>query len=192
MAKRRAKDVEEHQRLPGAHAVALARAHFEHDRKTYFLDARLGSHEVVTTALGLAHSGEGLATAVILEGATEALCAAPPERVKPRLFVRLQLAAPLSALALLTVSLVPPRHDVAPEGAQDRARRAAPRAGRRAREARRGPGARRGDRPRSHQTAGRGRAARSSWSAPISRPCAPPLSPRRSSRRAAKSRVSAK
>ena len=30
------------------------------------------------TALGLAHSGEGLATAVILEGATEALRAAPP------------------------------------------------------------------------------------------------------------------
>jgi hypothetical protein len=82
-------------RRPSDEAVAL------------FLDARLGSHEVITTALGLVERREGLATAAILEGATEALRAAPPERVKPRLFAGIQLAAPLSALALVTVSLVP-------------------------------------------------------------------------------------
>lgn len=91
----------------GAGALVARRRSPNDEAIALFLDARLGSKEVVTTALGLHASEGGTARDVILDDAARVLVEAPPERVRPRLFVRLHLTGPVAAAALVGITLAP-------------------------------------------------------------------------------------
>ncbi|HEU4410204.1 MAG TPA: hypothetical protein VFS43_33420 [Polyangiaceae bacterium] len=102
--------------LGAALAVALRRRWSDQEVALY-LDGRLGSDEVVTTALGLGAEGAGGAAveggdearAVVLERAEKALAEADPRRLGPRLWSRAHLLAPVGALALAYALSLPPR-----------------------------------------------------------------------------------
>ena len=82
-----------------------------------YLDARLGSHETVTTALG-AQSSDEPALAHVLERASSVLRSADPERVKPRLWSRWHALVPAAFAAIAGLSLLPlPPAPKAPAGA---------------------------------------------------------------------------
>jgi hypothetical protein len=74
-----------------------------------YLDARLGSHETVTTALGALDSRqtEEPALALVVERAAGVLGSADPARVRPQLWSRLHVVLPVSAAAIAAVSLLP-------------------------------------------------------------------------------------
>ncbi|MEP7049741.1 MAG: hypothetical protein ABJB12_05280 [Pseudomonadota bacterium] len=72
-----------------------------------YLDARLGSSETVTTALGAALSGsQEAALSHVLEQANDVLGKADAARVKPPLWARWHALAPLSVAAIATLSLI--------------------------------------------------------------------------------------
>ncbi len=85
-----------------------------------YLDARLGSHETLTTALGAAGSEEP-ALAHVVERAESVLHDADPARVEPRLWSGLHVSLPLSLAAIAAISLLPlpapPKQPAAPPGA---------------------------------------------------------------------------
>ncbi len=73
-----------------------------------YLDARLGSHETLTTALGAnARSASEPALSHVLEQAAGVLGKADPARVKPRLWSRLHVIVPVSVAAIATISWLP-------------------------------------------------------------------------------------
>ena len=74
-----------------------------------YLDARLGSHETLTTALGaLAEPGiEEPALAHVVERAAGVLHAADPTQLKPKLWSRLHVTLPLSLAAIAAISSLP-------------------------------------------------------------------------------------
>ncbi len=73
-----------------------------------YLDACLGSHETVTTALGAStHGASEPALAHVLERATGVLGSADPARVKPRLWSRAQVILPVSVAAIAAISWIP-------------------------------------------------------------------------------------
>ncbi|HYQ00136.1 MAG TPA: hypothetical protein VER96_15780 [Polyangiaceae bacterium] len=71
-----------------------------------YLDARLASHETVTTALDARSSSEP-ALAHVLERASSVLGSADPKRVKPRLWSRIHALLPAALLGIGVVSLLP-------------------------------------------------------------------------------------
>ena len=82
-----------------------------------YLDARLGSHETLTTALAAQGSDEP-ALAHVLERASSVLRDADPERVKPRLWSRWHALVPAALAAIAALSLLPlPPAPQAPAGA---------------------------------------------------------------------------
>ena len=86
-----------------------------------FLDARLGSSETLTTALG-ARNSEEPALAHVVERAAVVLNGANPEQVKPRLWSRQHLAVPVALAAIAAISWAPlppaPKAPAAPPGAE--------------------------------------------------------------------------
>jgi len=85
--------------------VASRRRWSESDLALY-LDARLGSHETVTTALA-ARGSEEPALAHVLERARDVLGNADPKRVKPKLWSRFHALLPVALSAIVVVSLLP-------------------------------------------------------------------------------------
>jgi hypothetical protein len=71
-----------------------------------YLDARLGSPETVTTALG-AHGDDGPALELVLQQAVRGLDHAEPARSKPKLWSRRHVLVPVSLAAIAAISLVP-------------------------------------------------------------------------------------
>ena len=90
-------------------ATLAGRRRWSESDLALYLDARLGSHETVTTALAAQGSDEP-ALAHVLERATSVLGGADPERVKPRLWSRWHalLPAALAAIAVISVLPLPP------------------------------------------------------------------------------------
>jgi hypothetical protein len=86
-----------------------------------YLDARLGTSETLTTALSAGAADEP-ALAHVVERATSVLGGADPARVKPRVWSRLHVLAPLAAAAIVGISLAPlpkaPPAPAAPPGAE--------------------------------------------------------------------------
>jgi hypothetical protein len=72
-----------------------------------YLDARLGSAETLTTALGATGSADEPALSHVVERATHVLEHADRARVEPRLWSRLHALLPASAAALVAVSVLP-------------------------------------------------------------------------------------
>ena len=74
-----------------------------------YLDARLGSHETLTTAVGtLGSSAEAEpAVAHVVQRAASVLDGADPARLKPQLWSRLHVVVPVAAAAIAAVSLLP-------------------------------------------------------------------------------------
>ena len=74
-----------------------------------YLDARLGSDETLTTALGAVDSKatDEPALSHVVERAASVLDHADPARVRPQLWSRLHVALPVSAAAIAAVSLLP-------------------------------------------------------------------------------------
>ena len=78
-----------------------------------YLDARLGSNETVTTALGaaarssLAPESSEPALSHVLEQAAGVLSKADPARVRPRLWSRVHAVLPVSLAAIAAISLMP-------------------------------------------------------------------------------------
>ncbi|MEI9954573.1 MAG: hypothetical protein WDO74_37795 [Pseudomonadota bacterium] len=99
--------------LVGA-TLASRRRWSERDLALYF-DARLGSHETLTSALA-ARGSEEPALVHVLERANSVLSNADPKRVKPRLWSRLHalLPAALTAIAVISVLPLPPTPKPAP------------------------------------------------------------------------------
>jgi hypothetical protein len=71
-----------------------------------YLDARLGSHETLTTALS-AQGADEPALSHVVEHAAGVLRAADPARAKPRLWSRVHLSLPLSLAAIAVISWLP-------------------------------------------------------------------------------------
>ncbi len=86
-----------------------------------YLDARLGSDETLTTALGARGSDEP-ALAHVVERAASVVGGADPARVKPRVWARRHALLPLGAAALVGICLAPlpkaPAVPAAPPGAE--------------------------------------------------------------------------
>ncbi|HEY1537504.1 MAG TPA: hypothetical protein VGF76_25970 [Polyangiaceae bacterium] len=95
----------------GAAAGALwaGRRRWSDSDVALYLDARLGSHEALTTALGALDSKayDEPALSHVVERAASVLGSADPARVRPKLWSRLHVALPVSAVALAAVSLLP-------------------------------------------------------------------------------------
>jgi hypothetical protein len=89
-----------------------------------YIDGRLGSQEALTTALGAISAPDREAPALVhvVTRAASALHAASPAQLKPPLWSRLHLSAPLSLGAIAAISILPlppaPKAVVAPPGAQ--------------------------------------------------------------------------
>lgn len=86
-------------------ALANRRRWSESDVALY-LDARLGSHETVTTALA-AGASEEPALSHVLERANSVLGSADPTRVKPKLWSRWHALLPAALAAIVVVSVLP-------------------------------------------------------------------------------------
>ncbi|HEY5374457.1 MAG TPA: hypothetical protein VIK01_12285 [Polyangiaceae bacterium] len=95
----------------GAAAGALwaGRRRWSDSDVALYLDARLGSHETLTTALGALASNETEEPALshVVERAASVLGSADPTRVRPQLWSRSHVALPVSAAAIVAVSLLP-------------------------------------------------------------------------------------
>lgn len=98
-----------------AGATLASRRRWSESELALYLDARLGSHETVTTALA-ARGSEEPALAHVLERASSVLGSADPKRVKPKLWSRWHwlLPAALSAIAVVSVLPLPPTPKPAP------------------------------------------------------------------------------
>ena len=86
-------------------ALANRRRWSESDLALY-LDARLGSHETLTTALS-ARGSEEPALVHVLERASSVLGSADPQRVKPKLWSRFHALLPAALLAIAVISWLP-------------------------------------------------------------------------------------
>ena len=87
--------------------VALARRKRWSERDVaLYLDARLDSHETLTTALA-ADGSEEPALVHVLERASSVLSVADPERVQPKLWSRLHALLPVALTAIAVVSRLP-------------------------------------------------------------------------------------
>lgn len=111
--------------LGAACGVLLARrSRWSAAEVALFFDGRLGSHEALTTALGASPGSEPEEPALIhvLARAAAELRGADPARLKPRLWSRLHLSAPLSFGAIAAICLLPlppaPKVVPAPPGAE--------------------------------------------------------------------------
>jgi hypothetical protein len=86
-----------------------------------YLDARLGSHETLTTAL-TAQGSEEPALVHVVERAAGVLHSADPTRLEPKLWSRLHVSLPLSLAAIAAISLLPlppaPKAPAAPPGVE--------------------------------------------------------------------------
>lgn len=93
--------------LVGAVAGALVaqRRRWSESDVALYLDARLGSHETLTTALAAESTEPALAH--VVERATGILSEADPARVRPKLWSRLQMLAPVGLTAIAALSLIP-------------------------------------------------------------------------------------
>ncbi len=95
----------------GAAAGALwaGRRRWSNSDVALYLDARLGSDETLTTALGALDSEarDEPALSHVVERATSVLGSADPARVRPQLWSRMHVALPVSAVAIAAVSLLP-------------------------------------------------------------------------------------
>jgi hypothetical protein len=89
-----------------AGAVLASRRRWSESDVALYLDARLGSHETLTTALAAQGSDEP-ALVHVLERATSVLGSADPERVKPKLWSRLHAGVPVSVAAIAAISWLP-------------------------------------------------------------------------------------
>jgi len=87
-------------------AVLANRRRWSESDVALYLDARLGSHETLTTALAAQGSQEPALTHV-LERASSVLGSADPERVKPKLWSRWHALLPAAMSAIVAVSLLP-------------------------------------------------------------------------------------
>ena len=96
-------------------ANLAARRRWSESDVALYLDARLDSHETVTTALAARGSAEP-ALAHVLERASSVLDSADRKRVKPKLWSRwhLLLPAALTAIAVVSVLPLPPAPKPAP------------------------------------------------------------------------------
>ena len=108
--------------LGGALGVLVARRRrWSAGDVALYLDARLGSHETLTTALGAA-GREVPALAHVVERAESVLHHADPARIKPRLWSRVHASLPLALGAIAAISLLPlpaaPQGPAAPPGAE--------------------------------------------------------------------------
>jgi hypothetical protein len=87
--------------------VALAnRQRWSERDMALYLDARLASHETVTTALG-SQAGEEPALAYVIERAQRVLRSADPKRIRPKLWSRLHVLLPAAVLAIAVISVLP-------------------------------------------------------------------------------------
>ncbi|HET7539687.1 MAG TPA: hypothetical protein VFK05_07440 [Polyangiaceae bacterium] len=92
--------------LVGA-ALAQRKRWSESDVALY-LDARLASHETVTTALAAQGNADGEpALSHVLERATSVLGNADPKRVRPELWSRVHALLPAALLAIVVLSVLP-------------------------------------------------------------------------------------
>ena len=89
-----------------AGAVLASRRRWSESDVALYLDARLGSHETLTTALA-AQGSEEPALVHVLERATSVLGSADPARVKPKLWSRLHAGVPVSLAAIAAISWLP-------------------------------------------------------------------------------------
>lgn len=107
----------------GAGAYLAARRRWSDREMALYLDAKLGSHETVTTALSAREAGASEpALAHVVERANAVLASANPALVKPRVWTRLHALLPLAAAAIVGISLAPlpkaPPAPAAPPGAE--------------------------------------------------------------------------
>jgi hypothetical protein len=96
--------------LVGAAAglVSARRARLGDGEVALYLDARLGAHEAITTALEAAAAPQSSpARAAVLARANEVLARRASDEAWPRMLTRAHLAAPLSLAALVYVSALP-------------------------------------------------------------------------------------
>ncbi|HEU4535719.1 MAG TPA: hypothetical protein VFS00_16440 [Polyangiaceae bacterium] len=89
--------------------VVARRRRWSDQEVALYLDGRLGSDEVVTTALDLGGQGADETRAVVLERAGKALGGAEPRRLRPRVWSAWHALAPAGALALAYALYLPPR-----------------------------------------------------------------------------------
>ena len=88
--------------------VLGARRRWSDSDVALYLDARLGSHETLTTALSASDSGsDEPALALVVERAAGVLGSADPARVKPRVWSRVHALLPVSAAAIIAISFAP-------------------------------------------------------------------------------------
>lgn len=89
-----------------AGAMLAQRRRWSDGNVALYLDARLESHETVTTALAAQGTTEP-ALAYVLERASDVLGGADPKRVKPRLWTRAHALLPAALAGIAVVSLLP-------------------------------------------------------------------------------------
>jgi hypothetical protein len=82
------------------------RRRFSDSAVALYLDARLGSHEAVTTALA-AHGDDGPALTHVVDHALRVLEHAEPIRIKPKLWSRRHLSVPVALAAIAAISFLP-------------------------------------------------------------------------------------
>jgi hypothetical protein len=93
-----------------AGAYVAARRRWSESDVALYLDARLGSNETLTTALSANTSLKGSdepALALVVERAAGILGSVDPARVRPRVWARVHALVPLSAAAIIALSLAP-------------------------------------------------------------------------------------
>jgi hypothetical protein len=89
-----------------AGGIAASRRRWSESDVALYLDARLGSHETLTTAIGARDASEP-ALALVVERASTLLGAADPARTRPRFWSPLHVIAPLSLLAIVAIARLP-------------------------------------------------------------------------------------
>ena len=96
-------------------AALASRQRWSESDIALYLDARLDSHETLTTALA-ARGGPEPALAHVLERASSVLGSADPKRVKPKLWSRWHALLPgaLAVIAVVSVLPLPPAPKPAP------------------------------------------------------------------------------
>ena len=87
-------------------ALMAGRRRWSESDVALYLDARLGSHETLTTALS-AQGSEEPALAHVLSRAAHVLGEADPARVKPALWSRLHVILPVAAAAITAICFLP-------------------------------------------------------------------------------------
>jgi len=91
----------------GVGAYLASRRRWSDREVALYLDAKLGSHETVTTALAAREDASEPALAHVVERASAVLANADRSLIKPRVWTRMHALLPLAAAAIVGISLAP-------------------------------------------------------------------------------------